>query len=239
MRVKLSTSAICAADLPRLEQCPAAGVRAAANPLPPGPAAWRGIHVHKYIELAVNRGVGAAAGYLRSIKSHAVQKLCLRIDLGQLPPGEAEVGFAQMVRRPSVRRVRWPERPDPDCEVYSRPDLIYDEGGQVGVVDFKTYRADVDVRLDAQSLGAACAVAAEQAADSVVASVVSILLSGGLDWRTEVLSAVDLRAFEARVREVHLRVVNERAQAARGKSPAAVTGSECAWCELRFACPAR
>lgn len=231
--------AVCSSVLPRLEACPASGCFEPVEPEKPSGAQWFGIGVHLFLHYWTTKGRDEALAYVRR-KFKRLVSYCERIDLAAffaLPGLQSEVGFARNVVFDEVRRLRYPEQPFVDQEVYGKADVLWDDLGAPHVADYKCGLGDDDPRTHPQLLGLACAVQAETGVDRVRGSLVW-LSDGKPVWRTAHWGKEELAEHAERERLVHHRVVDDRKALALGVLPAFIPGKHCAWCSCRPSCPA-
>ena len=244
MPLKAKSFLVLAGDLPRLEQCPAAGVfRGPPESEDRRNQMWWGIFVHKFLEIAVEQGREAGLKYVRQKFQRALET-CRRIDVDfliSLPEVEVEVPWARDLTTGEAKRVApFPFLPDPSRFTYGRADLTF-KGERRTVVDFKCGDA-TETRTPAghlQLLGLAASAASDFGVDEVAGVICSVPSSGALVWRETVYSAEDIAEHAAREQRVHLAVMQARADYwERGTVPEFVTGPACELCECKPACPA-
>lgn len=226
--------------LDRFEACPAVGVFAGPK-RPANGAIWYGIFVHRFLEYATSKGADYAIKYITSKSgggrsSKAAFETCMKIDIGSIPMGEAEVALAQDLETDEVRRCYGPHDRATPYEAYGKADLIFSDT-HVHVADYKTGWLDGNPYESSQLLGLACSLRRERKVDEVKGSLVGVAKDGALHWNTGIYTKEALDVFEARMKRVHLRIVSDRrAFEVEGEPPEFNPGAHCKWCSNEAFC---
>lgn len=235
------------ASVDLFEACPASGVFAGPKDKPTHGGMWYGIFVHRFLEYVTNRGADHAYAYIRQKKAEGrpgsskvnAANVCERIDVDSIPPGEAEVSYAQDLASGDARRL-WGrfDRARPG-EQFGRADLMFHQGMTPHVADYKCGVEAADPNTHPQLLGLACAIRAETAAPEVLTSIIGVLSSGELRWFTVLADRARMDWFEDRMRRVHLRMSGDRAALRdHGVAPPFAPGAHCNGCHAQSVCPA-
>jgi hypothetical protein len=204
---------------------------------------WYGIFVHRFLEYAVTKGHSEAIKYIKSKgtaskgSARNAMNTCLKIDLDQIPMGEAEVGLAHDLINDVSRRVYGRHDKATRYESYGKADLIFSDD-LVHIADYKSGWLDGDPTNHPQLLGLACAVRKEKKVETLKASIVGVASSGEMHWNTVVYPPAHLDAFETRMKRVHLRVLSDRDAFNAGVNPEFVPGAHCNRCGCQPVCPA-
>lgn len=201
------------------------------------PWIWWGIFVHRYLEYSKTLGREKALEYIAK-KCRRALKCCSAIDVASIPDGDVEVGYAHDTAARLARRIKWPEQPKSESEMYGKADLVV-AGDVPHVVDYKTGGTTFDPRESSQLVGLAVARRIEAGGSGPVrVSVVGVCSSGQLLWRTEEIGAGEADAAEAKLVEVHKRVLADRKLLAEGVLPERSPGPHCEseWCPFQKGC---
>jgi len=240
MTLRRKDFVICSRDIPRLEQCQAAGVYRYGEKRKMAYVQWAGIFLHRFIEYATTRGRDAALQYIRAKKMKKVIAVCELIDTDALPFGATEQSLAHNVFDDTARdALDGPSGCDIETDQFSKADLI-DYSAEVPlVIDYKTGAEGDTLPADsAQLVGIAAAIRADTRAPIVRVGFGRIKATGEIDWTIQTLDGADLDAHVERARRIHLRVLEDRRMVDHGHEPDFVKGDLCQWCELRPVCPA-
>lgn len=232
------------ASLDLFEACPASGVFYGPKSKPTG-AMWYGIFVHRFLEYVTTRGKDAAYKYIREKASSggrsvtAAARCCEKIDVDKIPMGEAEVALAHDLQTGTVRRLFGPHDRARPWEAYGKADLLFhDADGVPHIADYKCGWLDADPNTIPQLLGLGASVRIDTGVPAVKLSIVGVESTGALHWRTIMADQPRLEHFEARMRRVNLRVLDDRQKFAEGVNPDFVPGPHCHQCHCQPVCPA-
>lgn len=222
------------------ETCRLSAVLQTPEPEGPKPWLWWGIYIHRFLEYAKLYGRDEALAYIVR-KYPRAARVCSRIDTDAIPPGDVEVGYAHATDLRTVRRFRYPDRPDRDREVGGRADLVLVE--ELHIADYKSGANPGDPAESSQVIGLLLARRLEtgQLDRPGKGSLVGVRRDGRLIWRTAEWSAGELDGLEERLVTTHLRVLDDRKALAGGEpAPRAQPGTHCwaQWCAHRYGCAA-
>lgn len=222
-------------DIVRVEHCPAARVYTGPK-LPPHPAMWYGIFLHRFIEFGKTRGREAALRYVRSKRNKALIGVCERIDLDQIPDDAMfETG---LVLDPNERTAELApfNTAEHERHIFARSDmLLFTDLPEV--VDFKSGPRSYDPATSVQLLTGAAGIAAVHNVDEVKVTVTNVLKTGELVPHSHVHKGKDLRAHWKRMRFALLLAQETRAELREeGAEPAFVPGEYCSGCKAEVAC---
>ena len=239
---------ICSSALSRLDQCPASGCFVTHRKNQPTMTTSQefGIVVHRYLEIAGSDGSESAQKYLASLPGESsAARTCSQIQVASIPRGETEVPYAHNPETMESRRLNpknGTREVDLTTEQYGRADLIvtYPSSPLKApiVIDYKCGAVVArTTRENTQLWGLASSLMAETGAKEIDTAIVRISSSGNMVWQVDRVSADFLRRYCTAAREIHLRVLEERASIDAGKSPRFVRGPACDRCKLHRVCP--
>lgn len=212
-------------SLEHVQACPASRVYTAKRP-PKSHANWFGIAIHLFLEQAMKTNRAAALTYIKR-KFPRQHAFCERIDFNSIPKGDPEVQFLIDTHHRTAYRGEWQEA-DPDQHIIARADLVLDfENGthkifdnrvlhcMHWIVDYKSGKTapyELPTTTQMETLAVARWLELGSCAGPIGVAIAAILSDGQISWTTHVILPQYLRQGVRRLREVHLRVLETRAE---------------------------
>lgn len=228
-------------DIGIVQHCVAPGVFALRHRTPPGPAQWWGIFIGRFLEYAVRYDRDYALEYIEQKFSrglNTVGKIDVEPLIAMKPRMEVAVAYEPKAR--IGYELENARDTDAEKQVTSRMDGLITHTRIPHVFDFKSGEREYDPATMTQMLTAGVTVATmvETLPEAVDLSIVNVISSGVLRWKTERIPSADLLKYGEKLRKVHLSVLLARTEYDEdGDEPLRVPGKHCHWCDLRTVCP--
>lgn len=240
-------------SLQHVRQCPASRVYTSKRPKPSF-ANWFGIAVHLYLEKFMKYGREAALMYIRRGKLNKYAAMCARIDVAGIPKGDPEVQFLiDTQTRTGLVADSWADG-DPDVHVAARCDLVVERASFPKSWADPRLR-DVDAFIVDYKSGATAHLQDPESSQMLTLAIAKWLYAGKPDWigtaigainttdgkivwRASAFGKVTLHRNLERLRQVHLEVLETRAERRDGVEPEFKPGAWCLKCSAQLACEA-
>lgn len=228
-------------DIDIVQHCVVPGVFSLRHRPPPGPAQWWGIFIGRFLEYAVRYDPDYALEYIEQKFPrglNTVGKIDVEPLIAMKPKMEVSVAYEPKARTGYV--LENSKDTDGTKQITSRMDGWINHTSIPHVFDFKSGEREYDPASMSQMLTAGVTIGTmpTKLPGAVDLSIVNVISSGELRWKTHRASITELQTYGEKLRKVHLSVLVARMEYDEdGEEPIRVPGKHCHWCDLRDVCP--